>query len=90
MPRFQFSLGRLLACISTLCLAAAAWAYGFAALREANFVPFFIGWMVAWLMLGAGIGFLVANRVVVAFLGATAAFLLLVVLGFLLRVLLAH
>ena len=36
MPRrFQFSLGRLLACISALCLAAAA-----------------------WLMVGAGIGFL--------------------------------
>jgi hypothetical protein len=91
MPRrFQFSLGRLLACISALCLAVAAFTNGIAEARESKSgVPMLIGWMVAWLMVGAGIGFLVNNRVVVAFLGATAAFALLVVLGFLITFLLA-
>lgn len=47
-------------------------------------VPMFIGWMVAWLMVGVGVGVLVNNKRVVAFLSATAAFALLVVVGFLL------
>lgn len=83
---FQVSLGRLLACTSALCLAAAAYANGLAEARESKSgVPMFIGWMVAWMMVGAGIGFLVNNRrVVVAFFGPAAAFALLGVLGFLL------
>ncbi|HJT36145.1 MAG TPA: hypothetical protein VJ783_29255 [Pirellulales bacterium] len=75
----------MLACISALCLSAAAFANGLAEARESKSgVPLFIGWMVAWLMVGAGVGFLFSNRVVVAFLGAVAVFALLVVFGFLL------
>lgn len=83
--RFQFSLGRMLACISALCLAAAGFANGLAEARGSKSgIPLLIGWMVAWLMVGAGVGFLFSNRVVVAFLGAAAVFALLVVFGFLL------
>ena len=86
MPRrFQFSLGRLLGCISALCLAAASFTNGLAEARESKSgIPLFIGWMVGWLMVGAAIGFLASNRVAVAFLGATATFAFLVVLGFIL------
>lgn len=85
MPRFQFSLGRLLACISAIGIAGAAWTNGFAkALDSKSDIPMFIGWMAAWLMLGAAMGFLAGNkRVVVSFLGAIAAFALLVVVGLL-------
>jgi hypothetical protein len=84
--RFQFSLGRLLAFISALCLAAPAYANGLAVARESKTgVPMFVGWMVAWMMARAGIGFLANNRrVIVAFVGPAAAFALLGVLGFLL------
>lgn len=83
--RFQFSLARMLACISALCVAAAAFANGLAKARESKSgVPLFIGWMVAWLMVGAGLGFVFSNRVIVAFLGVAAVFALLVVFSFLL------
>lgn len=82
--RFQFSLIRLLACTSALCIAAASFTNGFAlAIMAKSGFPMLIGWMVGWLMMGAGIGFLLGNRrVVVAFFGAIAAFALICVLGF--------
>ena len=91
MSRYQFSLGGLLACISALCIAGAAWTNGLALARESKSgVPMFIGLMMAWLMVGAAIGFLSGKRVpqvlaacVLAILGATAGFALLVVLSFL-------
>jgi hypothetical protein len=39
-----------------------------------------ISWMVAWLMAGAATGFLASNRVVIVFLGAAAAFVVLAVI----------
>lgn len=54
--RFQFSLGRLLGCVSALCLAAAAFTHGLAQAQQAkNGWPFLIGWMVGWSMVGIGI-----------------------------------
>jgi hypothetical protein len=83
--RFQFSLNRLLASISAFGLAATAFANGLTEARESKSgIPVLIGWMLSWLMAGAGIGFLINNRVVVAFLEAAAVFTLLSVIGCLL------
>lgn len=84
--RFQFSLGRLLACVSALCVAAASFTDGLVlAIKSKSGVPMFIGWVVGWCMVGAAIGFLAGNRrVVVAFLGALVSVSVLCVFGFLL------
>src|SRR5215469_18660577 len=74
MPRrFQFSLGRLLASISALCLAAAAFTNGLAQAQQLkNGWPLLIGWMVGWILVGVGISFLVNNRFVAALKSALA------------------
>jgi len=84
--RFQFSLRRLLASILAFCLAGGALKNGFdQTLQLMNPWPLVIGWMVGWPMVGVGIGILAANRrVVVAFVGAGAAYALLCAIGFLL------
>ncbi|HVX15162.1 MAG TPA: hypothetical protein VHC22_28475 [Pirellulales bacterium] len=81
--RFQFSLGRVLACIAILSFAVAACANILAAAAESGHgIPFLMACIATCMMAGAGIGFLVSNRAVLTFLGAAAAFASLSVLGF--------
>jgi hypothetical protein len=59
MSQAQFSVRRLLAFISSFCLAAAVFASGMTAGRRLNSeVPFLIGSVAAYLIFGAGVGFL--------------------------------
>src|SRR5690242_7315920 len=64
MSQAQFGLRRFLAVMSSLCLAAAVFASGINVGRRLNSeVPFFIGSVAAYLIFGAGIGFLLIGSI---------------------------
>ena len=70
---FQFSLGRLFACVAVFCWAALVLSAGDAEARGGKCAnPRVLGFMAAWVISGAGFGLLAKDQAVGVFLGIVA------------------